>query len=58
MAIILSENDLKQLYQTPAAMDDLLNLIEASLGAHGRDQVAGQIRVETSLVDTKRSIAS
>ena len=54
MAIILGENDLNQLYQTPAAMDDLLNLIEASLGAHGRDEVAGQIRVETSLVDTKR----
>ena len=54
MAIILSENDLKQLYQTPAAMDELLNLIEASLGAHGRDEVADQIRVETSLVDTRR----
>ena len=54
MAIILSENDLKQLYQTPTAMDELLNLIEDSLRAHSCDQVAGQIRVETSLVDTKR----
>jgi ornithine cyclodeaminase/alanine dehydrogenase-like protein (mu-crystallin family) len=54
MAIILSENDLKQLYQTPPAMDELLNLIEDSLRAHSRDQVAGQIRVETCLVDTKR----
>jgi alanine dehydrogenase len=54
MAIILSENDLKQLYQTPAAMDDLLNLIEDALKAHNRDEVAGQTRVETSLVDAKR----
>jgi alanine dehydrogenase len=54
MAIILSENDLKELYQTPAAMDELLQLIEASLSAHNRNEVAGQVRVETSLVDTKR----
>ena len=54
MAIILSENDLKQLYQTPEAMDDLLNLIEDALKAHNRDEVAGQTRVETSLVDAKR----
>jgi ornithine cyclodeaminase/alanine dehydrogenase-like protein (mu-crystallin family) len=54
MAIILSENDLKQLYQTPAAMDELLNLIEASLSAHSRNEVSGQIRVETSLLDSKR----
>ena len=54
MAIILSENDLKQLYQTPAAMDELLKLIEASLAAHDRDEVTGQVRVETSLVDSKR----
>ena len=41
MAIILGENDLKQLYQTPAAMDELLNLIEDSLGAHGRARRSG-----------------
>jgi ornithine cyclodeaminase/alanine dehydrogenase-like protein (mu-crystallin family) len=54
MAIILNETDLKQLYQTPAAMDDLINLIEDSLKAHSRDEVAGQTRVETSLVDPKK----
>jgi len=54
MALILNESDLKELYQTPAAMDELLRLIETSLCAHNRDEVAGQVRVETSLVDTKR----
>jgi alanine dehydrogenase len=54
MAIILNENNLKQLYQTPAAMDELLNLIEDSLKAHNQDEVAGQTRVEASLVDPTR----
>jgi ornithine cyclodeaminase/alanine dehydrogenase-like protein (mu-crystallin family) len=54
MAIILGENDLKALYQSPAAMDELLQLTEAALCAQERGGVAGQVRVETSLVDTKR----
>jgi ornithine cyclodeaminase len=54
MAIILSENDLKALYQNPAAMDGLLDVIEATLRAHDRDQIAGQARVATSLLDIKR----
>ncbi len=54
MALILSEKDLAQLYRTPAAMDELLQLIEESLRAHGRNEVAGQTRVETSLVNRKR----
>jgi ornithine cyclodeaminase/alanine dehydrogenase-like protein (mu-crystallin family) len=54
MAIILNEDDLGRLYQTPAALDDLINLIEDSLRAHSGDEVAGQTRVETSLVDPKK----
>jgi ornithine cyclodeaminase/alanine dehydrogenase-like protein (mu-crystallin family) len=54
MATILSENDLERLYQTPVAIDDLLKLIEDSLAAHSRNEVAGQTRVETSLVDVTR----
>jgi alanine dehydrogenase len=54
MPTILNEHDFKQLYQTPAAMDELLILIEDSFKAHNRDEVAGQVRVETSLVDAKR----
>jgi ornithine cyclodeaminase/alanine dehydrogenase-like protein (mu-crystallin family) len=54
MPIILSENDLKRLYQTPAAMDELLQLIDDALRAHSCNQVAGQTRVETSLLDAKQ----
>lgn len=54
MAFILSEKDLAPLYRTPAAMDELLKLIEEALRAHNRNEVAGQTRVETSLVDPKR----
>lgn len=54
MPIILGEKDLERLYKTPSAMDELLKLIEESFIAHNRNQIAGQIRVETSLVDTKR----
>ncbi len=54
MPIILNEDNLKPLYQTPAAMDELLNLVEASLRAHNQGEAAGQTRVETSLVDPKR----
>jgi alanine dehydrogenase len=54
MSIILTEKDLAPLYRNPAAMDDLLNAIEASLGAQSSGAVAGQARVETSLLDLKK----
>jgi alanine dehydrogenase len=54
MAIILSENDLKALYRDPAAMDGLLDAIEATLRAHDCGEVVGQVRVATTLVDTRR----
>jgi alanine dehydrogenase len=54
MPFILSESDLQELYQTPAAMDGLLQLTEAALRAHERAEVAGQTRVDASLIDSKR----
>lgn len=54
MAIILSEKDLAPLFDSPAAMDELLKLIEESMAAHNRGQIAGQSRVETSLTDPTR----
>jgi alanine dehydrogenase len=54
MAIILSEKDLAPLLKTAAAMDELLKVIEEALRAHNRNEVAGQNRMETSLVDRKR----
>jgi alanine dehydrogenase len=54
MALILSEKDLEPLYKNPAAMDDLLVMIEESMRAHARGEVAGQVRLETSLVDRKK----
>jgi alanine dehydrogenase len=54
MALILSEKELAQLYRTPVAMDELLASIEESLCAHNRNEVAGQTRVETSLIDPSR----
>ncbi len=54
MAILLNENHLKTLYETPAAMDGLLQSIEASLGAHNRGEVTGLTRVEAGLADSKR----
>lgn len=54
MPLILSEKDLAPLYRTPVAMDDLLAAIEESLCAYNRNEVAGQTRVETNLIDPKR----
>jgi ornithine cyclodeaminase/alanine dehydrogenase-like protein (mu-crystallin family) len=54
MPLILSEKDLEPLYREPSAMDGLLKVIEAALTAHNRDEVRGQVRVETSLTDPKR----
>jgi ornithine cyclodeaminase/alanine dehydrogenase-like protein (mu-crystallin family) len=54
MPLILSEKDLAPAYRDPSAMDGLLKVIEESLTAHSRDEVRGQVRVETSLTDPKR----
>jgi alanine dehydrogenase len=54
MAIILSDRDLEPLYRNPAAMDDLLTRIEESFRIYNRGGVAGQVRLETSLVDPKK----
>lgn len=51
MPIILSEKDIAPLLRDPAAMDSLLDCIEESLRAFDRDEVAGQVRLETSLTD-------
>jgi ornithine cyclodeaminase/alanine dehydrogenase-like protein (mu-crystallin family) len=54
MPLILSEKDLGQLHREPSAMDGLLKATEEALTAHNRDEVRGQVRVETSLTDPKR----
>jgi alanine dehydrogenase len=54
MAILLSEKELAPLYRNPAAMDELLKLIEEALRAHNSGAVAGQMRLETSLIDPKK----
>jgi alanine dehydrogenase len=54
MAIILNEKNLALLFEKPAALDDLLNLIEEAFSAHSRKEVAGLARVETSLTDPRR----
>ena len=54
MPIILSEKDLVPLLANPSHMDDLLALIEESLQAYNRSEVAGQVRLETSLLDAKK----
>jgi len=54
MPIILTEKDLEPLYQDPGAMDGLLSAIEFAMGAQSSGSVAGQARVETSLIDSKK----
>jgi alanine dehydrogenase len=54
MPIILSEKELAPLYSNPAAMDDLLDRIEDSMRAFNSGQVAGQVRLETSLTDIQK----
>ncbi|HEY2919804.1 MAG TPA: ornithine cyclodeaminase family protein [Candidatus Binatia bacterium] len=54
MPIILSEKDLAPLYSNPAAMDGLLDCIEDSMRAFNSGKVAGQVRLETSLVDLQK----
>jgi alanine dehydrogenase len=55
MPIILNETDLMLLLAEPAHMDELLALIETSMGDYNSNRVGGQVRLETSLFDaTKR----
>jgi alanine dehydrogenase len=54
MPIILSEKDLAPLYSNPAAMDGLIESIEDSMRAFNSGKVAGQVRLETSLIDTQK----
>lgn len=54
MPLILSEKDLDPLLHNPAAMDGLLPLIESSMADYNAGKVAGQVRLETSLLDTKK----
>lgn len=51
MPRLLSENDLAPLYHQAANMDTLLPLIETSMAAFNSARVAGQARIETSLLD-------
>lgn len=53
MPLLLSEKDLAPLYNQASHMDGLLPLIEASMADFNRAKVAGQARVETSLLDAK-----
>ena len=53
MPILLSERDLASLYHQAANMDTLLPLIETSMADFNSAKVAGQARVETSLLDPK-----
>ena len=54
MALLLSEKDLASLYCQPSNMDALLPLIETSMGDFNSNAVAGQARVETSLIDRQK----
>ena len=54
MPLLLSEKDLAPLYNQAANIDGLLPLIEASMVDFNSDQVAGQARIETSLLDGKK----
>ncbi len=51
---MLSEKDLAPLYSDPVAMDGLLDRIEDSMRAFNSDAVAGQVRLETSLIDRQK----
>lgn len=53
MPLLLSENDLAPLYRQAVNMDALLPLIEKSMVDFNSAKVAGQARVETSLLDPK-----
>ena len=54
MPLLLSEMDLAPLYGNPANMDSLLPLIEDSMRDFNGGKVSGQVRLETSLLDSKK----
>src|SRR3970040_3171306 len=54
MPIILSERDLTPLLGDPRTMDGLLICIEESLRAFNSGAVAGQMRLEPSLLDAEK----
>ena len=54
MPIILGEKDLAPLLANPIHMDGLLELIEESLRAYNQGAIAGQVRLETSLLDADK----
>jgi ornithine cyclodeaminase/alanine dehydrogenase-like protein (mu-crystallin family) len=54
MAIILGEKDLAPLLANPIHMDGLLELIEECLRGFNRGSIAGQVRLETSLLDADK----
>ncbi|MBM4263278.1 MAG: ornithine cyclodeaminase family protein [Deltaproteobacteria bacterium] len=54
MPLILSESDLAPLLDDAGAMDQLLPLIEASMADYNSGKVSGQVRLETSLLDSKK----
>jgi len=53
MPIVLSEKDLAPIFRDTTNMDRLLPLIEASMADFNSAKVAGQARVETSLLEAK-----
>ena len=53
MPILLSEKDLAPLYRDAANMDRFLPLIEAAMMDFNSAKVAGQARIETSLLEPK-----
>lgn len=53
MPLLLGEKDLAPLYYQPENMDALLPLIEASMGDFNSAKIAGQARIETSLLEPK-----
>jgi ornithine cyclodeaminase/alanine dehydrogenase-like protein (mu-crystallin family) len=54
MPIILSEKDLAPLYSNPVAVDGLMDCIEDSMREFNNGKVAGQVRLETSLIDLQK----
>jgi ornithine cyclodeaminase/alanine dehydrogenase-like protein (mu-crystallin family) len=54
MPILLSEKNLAPLLSDPANMDSLLVRIEESFRAFNSGDVAGQVRLETTLTDPKK----
>ena len=54
MPLLLGETDLAPLFRDPSQMDSLLVRTEACMRAFNSGAVAGQVRLETSLVDRNK----